>query len=391
MIKIDQKTEILVISSDLEIASVCKMILTRAGLKNITTLESGVEALKACEKKRFDAILCDKSTKHLSGWLFIQEFKNSPNHFNSAIIYFGSNPCDQSPAALAEYGVLGYAPTPFNPQVLMSLVSSTLIDIQQSYTLEYRFKTAKEALVLKNGALAEERYSALSADTKQNVRSSLGVFHSYELQGKTTNATEIAHKLEIMGTRSPAAVMAIIRSMCVNQKFEEAIARAKELVEDTKNTALYFAACIETFNKYGKFELSELIASKAQEAGFGANVFSLAIARGRFSAGDIEDAIKIIESAEKDFGPSLEGLNLLGVCLRHLNKFEESRSCYERALKISPMDSKIYFNLAISETFLNRKDLAIKHLKTCLKIAPDYDKAMAKLVELEAEQNPDSQ
>ena len=131
MIKIDPTIEILIVSSDPELIASCKMILTRSDLKNITTMASGVEALKACEKKIFDVILCDKSTKHLSGWLFIQEFKNSPNHFNSAVVYFGSNPCDQSPDALADYGILGYATTPINSNSLMSLISSSLIDIQQ--------------------------------------------------------------------------------------------------------------------------------------------------------------------------------------------------------------------------------------------------------------------
>ncbi len=390
MVEINPKIDILIVSSDPELTLACKLILTRSGLQNITTMESGVEALKACEEIRYEVILCDKSTKHLSGWLFIQEFKNSPNILNSAVVYFGATPCDQSRDALAEYGILGYAQAPINNKVLMSLLASTLSEIHQTNTIEYRYTSAKDALISKDGDLAEQLYQTLTMETQQNVRSSLGMFHTYDMQSKTQKAWEVAQNLEEKGAKTPTAIIAVIRSMCASKQFDQAIHKAQELVDSTKESALYFAACVEIFNKYACFNHSEIIALKAQKAGFGANLFSLAAARGRFSAGCIDDAIKMIKRAEKDFGASLEGLNLLGVCLRHLNQYEDSRDCYERALKISPMDSKIYFNLAIAETFLNRREAAIRHLKTCLKIAPGYDKAKVKLMELESGQNSQS-
>jgi tetratricopeptide (TPR) repeat protein len=382
VLEIDPKIRILIVSGDPELALACKLILKRSGLNNITTIESGIEALKTCESTRFEVILCDKNTKHLSGWLFIQEFKNSPKILNSAIVYFGGTACEQKPEVLAQYGVLGYAAAPINNKVLMSLLASSLGEAQQKTSLEHRYSFAKEALVSKDANAAVERYSALSKETKQNVRSSVGLLQSYEVQGNVAKVGEVAAVLAEKGADTPTAVMAIIRSMCTQSQFDTAKEKAHSLVDTTKETAIYFSACVDVFNRYQKFALSEEIAIKAQKAGFRTSEFAITVARGRFTAGQIEESVKILKRTEKEFGPSLEGLNLLGVCLRRLNQFEESKNCYEKALKLSPMDAKVYFNLALSETFLDHKDIAIRHLETCLKIAPDFDKARVKLSEL---------
>ncbi|MCX6124589.1 MAG: tetratricopeptide repeat protein [Proteobacteria bacterium] len=118
--------------------------------------------------------------------------------------------------------------------------------------------------------------------------------------------------------------------------------------------------------------------------GYRVNEFSLAVAKSQLAKSQIDDALKTVAKAEKEFGKSLVGLNLQGVCLRRQEKFEASRTAYESALKISPMDVKIFFNLALIEKQLSNYEAALRHLNMCLKIAPNFEKAKTKILEINA-------
>ena len=384
MIEIDPNMKILIVSGDPELALSCKLLLKKVGLNQVETIESGIDALRLCQTKKFSIIICNQNSKHLTGWLFVQELKNSPKIANTGVLLMGVAASPAKPEQLARYGVPPYIEAPLSSKTLMSSISSVLGDLISPNSIENRYTVAKDALIAQNSDLAIDKYKELHQLTNKSMRSTVGLIQAHEIAENESEAAGYATDLASHEDATPVGIMISLRYVYKNKDFERAAKLSETLINQTKETPLYFLATLELAEKNEQFELGEKIARLGMAQEYRLNEFSLAIAKHQLAKSQIDDALKTVVKAEKEFGKSLVGLNLQGVCLRRLEKFEASRTAYEAALKLSPMDVKIFFNLALIEKQLCHYDAALRHLNMCLKIAPSFEKAKSKILEINA-------
>ncbi|MCX6124588.1 MAG: response regulator [Proteobacteria bacterium] len=196
MIEIDPKMKILIVSGDPEVALSCKLLLKKVGLNQIETIESGIDALRVCQSNKFSIIICNQNSKHLSGWLFIQELKNSPKIANTGVLLMGIAASPAKPEQLARYGVPPYMVVPLSSKTLMSSISSVLGDLATLTSIENRYTVAKDALIAQNGDLAIGKYKELHQLTNKSMRSTIGLIQSHEISESQNEAEAAAYAID---------------------------------------------------------------------------------------------------------------------------------------------------------------------------------------------------
>ena len=68
--------------------------------------------------------------------------------------------------------------------------------------------------------------------------------------------------------------------------------------------------------------------------------------------------------------------NTLGIELRHKKLYTEAIQAYINALKLSPNDENIYYNLAKAQMFAKRFEDALESIRKCLSLNADHSEAM---------------
>jgi tetratricopeptide (TPR) repeat protein len=89
-------------------------------------------------------------------------------------------------------------------------------------------------------------------------------------------------------------------------------------------------------------------------------------------AGEIQHHQAVIEKDPK----AVESLIFLGNALFDLQRFNEARDHYERALAVDPKNFRVRTDLASAYKHLGQPDRAISELQTVLKQNPDHETAL---------------
>lgn len=384
MIEINPKTKILVVSADPENALAIKLLLKKVGLTTVTECDSGIEALKLAMKDKFELILCDQNTRFLSGWLFVQEFKTSARILNTAVVLLGKEAGEVPPAELKQFGVPGYLQMPCSLKDLMHLVSVALTDLTTSGTTENQYTNAKFALVNEKHDEAVNLYESLRRATNNSNRSSVGLAQALEKKEDFTSAEAIVAAIAPGSGGSISALLLKLRLAARSGNQEDAAKIVDALLKATATSPLYFLSCLDLCLSHEFIDLAEKICARAKKQGFNMPEFVLGQAKVLYARHDAAEALKMIRRLTRDFGETLESLNLEGVCMRKMANYDGAKTAYEKALKLSPMDSKLFFNLALTAIAMHDTESAIRHLETCVKISPHFAKAREKLEELVA-------
>ena len=110
--------------------------------------------------------------------------------------------------------------------------------------------------------------------------------------------------------------------------------------------------------------------------------FYVCLAKCKYATALFEASLQLIKTAEAKFGMTPDLYNLRGVCLKKMGQMQEAMRCYEEALRLSPQDARVYFNLAQCSIGMKNYPEAMRYLESCLKIAPSFPRAREKLVEI---------
>lgn len=383
MIEISAKSKFLLVSADPEVLMMSKAVMKKAGFSDIVTEESGIVALKLCAADKFDVVVCDVNSRFIPGWLFIQELKNSAITPNCTTILMGRDDSGVTEAELRQYGVPGYLKFPFVLKDFMALLSTGLADILTVGSVENKYTAAKQALIEQKSDKAVDLYTGLQGVTKSSARSSIGLALAYEQSNDIDNANAVISQLADSGTgNSPSQMVLTFRLAIQSGDRERARKTCMELLELTKDTPLYFLTTLEVSGKHDAPDLGGEISDLAIARGFRMVEFEIGRAKRCYSTGDLEETLKVLRAAKKQFPQTIEALNLEGVCLRRLDRHDSARRCYEDALTLAPADPKVMFNLALVIIAQQDFEFAATLLRKALKVAPNFSKAAEKLAEI---------
>ena len=83
----------------------------------------------------------------------------------------------------------------------------------------------------------------------------------------------------------------------------------------------------------------------------------------------------------------VEAYDLRGGVKTFLSRYLESIADYSNAIALDPKNSYLYFGRGMSYEYLNQNEEALKNLKKCREIDPDFSLALSMIDYLENEKN----
>ncbi len=349
----------------------------------IDNIENGIEALKKLNTTSYDVVICHNKIKFISGWNLIKEMKTSDKIQNMPVVLLGDMPAPASDEEMKAYGLVKYLKAPTNEADLSFLINSTLQLFKTSGTAENKYTKAKAALIGVKSDQAVELYLELHSLTKKSLRSSLGLAEAYSQKGEEAKAEALVLDALKADTQNTSANLLQIKLLLKRQQLAEAQNAGLALLGPMVDSPFYHTRILNFYNELKILEASEHICRDAIKKDFKVPEFWNAMARLQFQKGRFEESLQTIQSSVQFFGPNVELLNIKGACMRKLNRLDEAITAYSDALKISPLDPKVYFNMAVCCIAMKAIPEAKNHLEMVLKISPDFPNARAKLQEVE--------
>ena len=372
-----------ILSADAAASDTITKILNTFGHQQIRILESGIEAIQCIQDQPPSMILCDMSIKHISGWALIKEIKNAENIPNIPIILMSKDEPPAKEEELRQYGVVNFLKAPYRKNELSFLINSTLLLFKTSGTVEAKYTQAKKALIDKKYDEAVQQFIELRSLTRNSGRSSIGLAQAYIKEDQLQEASKVLSTIQGKEALSPSAHMMKLKLLLERKQNKEASRYCLEFIQnDVPDLPFYYSKCLTLFIEYKDQETIEAICLKAIEKGFQMPEFLLNLAKTQYYHNKFDAALKTLHEAKTTYGPSCDILNVEGICLKKLLKFKEALIAYEQALELSPMDAKIYFNMASCSIAMKDYEQALKYLESCIGIAPNFTKAQEKIDEI---------
>lgn len=382
--------KIAILSSNPGTAKTIDQILRKFEYKDIQIFDNGIEALKILREQPFTFLICDMSVKYISGWTLIKEVKASDKIPNIPCMLLGDVAPPASDDELKQYGIVRYLKAPYKDSDLSFLINSTLQLCNTSGTIESKYTKAKAALISNKGKDAVEQFEELHGLTKKSMRSSLGLAEAY-IQNQEVDKANAVIMEAVKNSKeiNPTSMMMQATILLKQKTADQAFKITAQLVDEVMaTTPFYLSKSLKLYMDYSEYLYAEQLCTRGIDRKFKLPEFKLTLARCKYEQDVFAEALTTITSAEEEYGKSADLFNLRGVCQKKIGDFNGAISSYEEALKLSPMDAKVFFNMASCAISAKSYDQAARYLESCLQINPNFPKVKEKLAEIKTKVSP---
>jgi tetratricopeptide (TPR) repeat protein len=110
-----------------------------------------------------------------------------------------------------------------------------------------------------------------------------------------------------------------------------------------------------------------------------------ALGESYFMAGKVDKAIQEFQTLVR-LDPSAGAYNFMGLCYRHMGRFEEAKKYFQEGLKLDAKFAPSLFNLGFIENKQGNLERAEKFLEEALRADPNYDDALYELASVKMTQ-----
>jgi tetratricopeptide (TPR) repeat protein len=163
----------------------------------------------------------------------------------------------------------------------------------------------------------------------------------------------------------------------------ELLSRAHKL--DPKNTNVLFQmgrlSMLEHYYEDAIQVLGEGVSIEPKRADFHA-----ALGESYFAVGKVDKSIEEFNALIR-LDPSAQSYAFMGLCYRHLGRFEEAQRYFSLGLKIDPRNAVCLYNLGLIESKQIHYSAAEKWLTASLEAKPDYTDALYELAGIRMREN----
>jgi tetratricopeptide (TPR) repeat protein len=381
---LNPEMRVMVLSSDPANTHFVLNALGALGLRRTVATDNGLEAIRSLAADPVDLVVVDTDNVRLvDGLLFVKEVKLSDKVRNVPMMLIGDAASPAAKEELQRFGVVDFLKIPCAPDTFHFMLSSTLAMFHTSGTKEFKYSKAKDALIGNDTGNAIGMYTELRGLTNRDLRSSIGLAQGYEKAADAAKADAVIAEIAAEhAERSPQALLLRLKLKARAGDTTAARALIDELHALTPDSPFYYNRTLVALQDVGATELVEFVCDAAIRRRFELFEFHFALAESKYAVDDFRGALRAVDATVAKFGRDARCLNLKGTCLRRLRRFDEAIETFEDALRLAPMDAKVYYNLAVCAHGKGDLERAKQLLGTCLKIAPSFKRAADFLREL---------
>ncbi|MFK7873647.1 MAG: response regulator [Oligoflexales bacterium] len=377
--KVDEKDftidTAIIIDSDGQAAGIVKQVLTELSAKKIEYFEDGESALSWIKENRESLenasgsalIIMEWKIPRVPGPILLQNIRMNGLH-EAPVIVLSSLVKESDQVLLSEVGVERVVEKPIDTKKLITAIIDTIKTAGAPRTIHDTAR--KTRALLKSGKIDEARRVASSI--LQDITAPKGdrfvieaeflfVDRKYEearelLMKAIKEQGQNVHNLNLLGK----CLMAL-------RDFDNATNCFQKAQKMSPNNIERLCQIAESASEAGDSETAKNYVQNAAKLSQDSDIVGETVAKIALNDGDLEEAANLISGMESAHS-IVSFINNQAVACSKMEKFEESVSCYRKALKAIPDEHKhvrpvIEYNLALTLIKMSEQDQALECLK----------------------------
>jgi tetratricopeptide (TPR) repeat protein len=374
---------VLVAEPSAELGLIMVHFLEKSGFSKVRRERDGLSALQALQKQPASVVFASADLPSCSGLDLLKELREDPNLQRGAFILI-TPPLNKAEVMLAvESGVNELLVKPFTAGDISPKIRTAYSTYNNPKNPERLYEFAKQLLKAKNLNGAKMVYQALGDANANAARPHVGLARCYLQENnfeKALEETTTAIKKNESFVHAYSVRAEIYLSM---DKQDEAIVDLQKAVDLSPLNLARLENCCEVLLKKNLTKQCAQILNKAISAGLEHPYITERLGYCYFLEKDYPNALRFLKEAVRIDPENVKFLNSLAICHRDSKNYDESISIYNRIIKKEPENYQVLYNKALILTYKNANQDAVKLLTRVLQIKPDFEKASAKLNELE--------
>lgn len=283
---------------------------------------------------------------------------------------------------LALFDITRYASHPVIPGNLMETLTHTVSHFDTS-RVEAALARAKAALRQTNSKGAIESFRE-ARQTGETVRTEVGLTQAYLLENDLDAAEGFAQRARQIHPSCFATLVCDLELILVRNNSDDVVLQWADAVPLAALESHRIPLFLKTFSRCQRQAVGIAIAQKLEPDWEQRNPtgFHLSLAHLYFEMGAEEQALLLLLQVQRQGEARLEALNLMGVIYNHRGDSALAVSYYEEALKESPGDYRILFNIGLALERLGKHREALDRYQAVTELAPGFVRAREHLEDL---------
>lgn len=375
-VEVDPKLAILIVSANLDPAKFLENSLKANGFRNVRQTDSGIEAFEVLKHQGAELVIADLEVKFIDGWRLIKEIKNSDKIPNIPCLLVGSRDCKVPAKELNDYGIQNFVKLPVVPKSFMEQLFAA---VHQSAS-ERKFTEAKSNLIADKPEEAIPLYKEIESRWHRTNRSVIGLAQAFVANQELSEARSTIKFVEGL---EYSAVELQIRTAIAEHDRQNAQKLIQLLVKESSVPSLIYLKIAHMLHDLQEFEFLEALIDKACQQDSGVAPFWIYKLKCLLKREDFEGMNDIFKVQK--FTDSIDVLNLNATMLKRTGRVQEARDCFQKAVGISPRNTRLLYNLAMCELELGHLEEGEALLRTCVKYQPEFKLASDQLAKMRKE------
>jgi tetratricopeptide (TPR) repeat protein len=383
MLEISNTLPILVVDPVASFRELMGVILRKLGFQAIFFAIDSSSALQVLRTKKIGFVICDRNLPQCSGMEFLKEIREMVELERVPFMMMSGEIPKEDVVLASEFGIDGYLKKPFVINDVTARLTASLARFQDPANPEHQFEAARKSFRAQRYEEAEKIYHDIRSANPASARSLVGVARCFRFRGNLVEAEAV---LLTAIKQNPLYVHAYHDLGVVYlqlERVDDALASFAKAIEISPSNPIRYESIAEILMERNRHAEAEKYLMKAikLELAF-PNLYAL-LGKALFSQKKTEKAIEFLSKALQQQPNNTSFMNSLGICMKAQGKFDSAIECYNKALKIRPSDTKILFNKVLCLVSMKEWDRCRKVIAIILKIDPSFEKAHAKLKEID--------
>lgn len=358
-------------------------ILKTLGYRNINLCIDAGTALEIMKRQTVGLVICNRNLRQVSGMEFLKEIRETPEIKRAPFMMMASEIPKEDVMFASELGVDGYLKIPFVMRDVSTRISGCIARYREASNLEIQFEEARLLYVAGKFDAAKNTYQTILKSAPRSARVRVGLARALKGMDKMKEAEEVlleAIKVNAVYVHAHHELGMIYLHL---DKIDMALKYFDSAIHLSPSNPIRYETISDLLMRNSKFKEAEDYLMKAVKLELAYPVLFAQLGKSLFSQKKVHNALKFFEKALVQQPDNTSFMNSMGICMKEIGRFEEAVTCYNRALKLRPSDTKILFNKALCFLQMKEYDRSRKTLNQILKVEPDFEKAAAKLKEID--------